>query len=124
MHVLECYVSRCSAVHEDGVLHRESRQLGEICFVCCAHSVCELLLDGAQVESVLVDDEAAAVGQSAHMKTASCALLNLVAVLADDVHQSLAHDSISCNEEVDVLSASAVEELVVDGADGSFCVLG
>ena len=89
----------------------------EVCLVSRADSVVELLLYVVERQAVLVQDEPAAVRQSADMQAASGTLLYLLSVLADDVHESLSDNSISCNEKVDVLSASAVEELVVDGAD-------
>ena len=91
--------------------------MGEVCLVSRADSVVELLLYVVERQAVLVQDEPAAVRQSADMQAASCTFLYLFSVLADDVHESLSDNSVSCYEEVDVLSASAVEELVVDGAD-------
>ena len=51
------------------------------------------------------------------MQTTSCASLDLLSVLSDDVHERLSNNAVSCDEEVNVLSASAVEELVVDCSD-------
>ena len=56
------------------------------------------------------------------MKAASCARRDLLAVLRYDVDESLSYDAVSCDEEVDVLSAALVEELIMDGPDGSFCI--
>ena len=56
------------------------------------------------------------------MEAASSTFLDLVTVLADDVNEGLAYDSISGDEKVDVLTASAVEELIVDGADGTLSI--
>ena len=56
------------------------------------------------------------------MQTSSGALLDLLPVLCYDVHQRLSHHAVSCDEKVDVLSAPAVEEFVMDGADGRLCI--
>ena len=52
------------------------------------------------------------------MESSACTLCNLVPVLCDDVYQRLSDRAEPCDEEVDVLAASSVEEFVMDGADG------
>ena len=52
------------------------------------------------------------------MEPATCAGLYPVPVPGDDVYKSLSDNSISCYEEMDVLSAPSVEEFIVDSADG------
>ena len=56
------------------------------------------------------------------MQAASCARLDLLPVLSDDVHKGLSYNSVSCNEQMDVLAALPVKEFVMDGPDGRICV--
>ena len=70
-----------------------------------------------------IENELAAVGESAHMQTLSCALGNLVSVLCYDIDESATHDSESGDEKVDILSGLLVEELIVDVQDGFIGIL-
>ena len=51
------------------------------------------------------------------METASCTGCDLLPVFRDYVDKGLSYHSVSCNEKVDVLSASLVKEFIVNGAD-------
>ena len=96
--------------------------MGEVCLVSCADSVFKEVFYVVEVQAVLVDDELAAVRESADAESASGTGCNLFPVLCNDVHESPSYCSEAGDEEVDVLSASLVEELVVDGADSSLCI--
>ena len=96
--------------------------MSEVSLVSRIVTVFELSLDVIEREAVLVEDESAAVGKSADMKPSTCALLDLLTVLSDDVHESLSDHTVSGDEKVDVLTASSVEEFVVDCAYCSISV--
>ena len=81
MHIFECYVGRCGAVHEYRILQREGCEMREIGFVGGTHSVVKLCLYIIERKAVLVEDELAAVREAAYMEPSSCACCDLFPVL-------------------------------------------